>query len=177
MNRKRLANRLKYKRTLNLPGETSPYFLSFNLSRDKYNRYFKQKHRFTLTRKFPADSSLAVYARADQSPEFYKNGEDGLKEFILSEMEYPKVAIERSVEGTVVIEFIVETNGFITNVAPLKSVNAGCTEEALRIIKQTRWQPAVLNGKLVQYKMTYPITFSLRNTLHDFGTSSSTTGQ
>jgi len=168
---------LKFKRTLNLPGESRPYFLSFHLSRDKYNKYFKQKSKYMLKKSLPADSSYVVYSRADKSPDYYKNGEDGLKEFILGEMEYPKLAIEKSVEGTVVIEFVVETNGYITNIITQQGVNAGCTEEAIRILKRTKWQPAILNNKLVRYKMTYPITFSLRNTLHDFGTSSGTTGQ
>ena len=124
-----------------------------------------------------ADSSYVVYTRADLAPEYYKNGEEGLKEFILSSMEYPKLAIEKSVEGTVVIEFIVETNGYITAITPKHNVGAGCTEEALRVITQTRWQPATLNNKLVRYKMTYPITFSLRNITKDNASSSQATGQ
>jgi protein TonB len=67
------------------------------------------------------------------------------------------------VEGTVVLEYIVETNGFVTGIVPKKRVSAGCTEEAIRLISETRWQPAMLGGKAVRYRMTYPITFSLRN--------------
>lgn len=168
---------LKFKRTLHLPNEPRPYFLTFHLSRDKYNRYYKQRSKLNFKKPVPADSSYTVYSRADRSPEYFKNGEEGLKEHILSSLTYPKIAIEKSIEGTVVIEFVVETNGYVTNVVTLQQVNAGCTEEALRIIKETKWQPAVFNNKLVRYKMTYPITFSLRNTLHDYGTSTSPTGQ
>ena len=154
-----------------------PYFLNFKLTSDKYNRYFKQRYKLNVKKNIPADSSYVVYSRADLAPEYYKNGEEGLKEHILSNMEYPKLAIEKSVEGPVVIEFIVETNGYITRVNPLRNVGAGCTEEALRVITQTRWQPAVLNNKLVRYKMSYPITFSLRNITKDNASSSRATGQ
>jgi len=154
-----------------------PYFLNFKLNATKYSRFFKQRYRLNLKKPLPADSSYVVYAHADYAPEFYKNGEEGLKEFILSSMEYPKLAIEKSVEGTAVIEFIVETNGYITDIHTVRSVGAGCSEEALRVITQTRWQPASFNGKYVRYKMSYPITFSLRNISKDNESSSRATGQ
>jgi protein TonB len=100
-----------------------------------------------------------------------------LADFILSEIEYPKLAIEKSIEGTVTIEFIIETNGYVSNLIIKNGIGAGCSEEALRIIKQTKWQPAVINNKLVRYKTTYPITFSLRNVNKDNGTSSQSLGQ
>jgi protein TonB len=142
--------------------EVQPYFLVFNLSTEKYKHYFKQKNRHKI-KEVPADSSYVVYTRADLAPEYYKNGDEGLSEFILSEIQYPKVAVQRGIEGTVVIEFIVETNGYITDINVKKGLNGGCTDEAIGLIKQTRWQPAVLNNKMVRYRMNYPITFNLRN--------------
>ena len=141
--------------------ELQPYFLVLNFSAEKYNRYFKQKNRHKV--KGDADSSFVIHTRADVAPEFYKNGDEGLAEFILSEIEYPRIAIERSIEGTVVIEFVVETNGYVTGLTVKKGLNGGCTEEAVALIKKTKWQPAVLNKKLVRYRMNYPITFNLRS--------------
>jgi protein TonB len=138
--------------------------------------YFKQKNKLTLKKPLPADSSFVIYTKADKSPEYYKNGDDGLAEFILSQIEYPKLAIEKSIEGTVVIEFVVETNGYLTGITVKQGVNAGCTEEALRLIKLTKWQPAVFNNKFVRYKTNFPITFSLRNISKD-NTSGSQMGQ
>lgn len=159
----RIFGFVKFNKTLHLPNESRPYFLMFRLSTDKYNKYFKQKNKFSIKKPLPADSSFTIFTKADRSPEFYKNGDEGLTEFVLTTIEYPKLAIEKSVEGTVIIEFVVETNGYITGVTVKQSVGAGCTEEALRIIKLTKWQPAHLNGKFVRYKTSYPITFSLRN--------------
>ncbi len=167
----------KFNKTLHLPNESRPYFLIFKLSTEKYNRYFKQKNKLNLKKTLPADSSYVIYTKADKSPEYYKNGDDGLTDFILSQIEYPKLAIERSVEGTVVIEFVVETNGYITGITVKQGVNTGCTEEALRLIKETKWQPASLNGKFVRYRTNYPITFSLRNINKDASGSSGSIGQ
>ncbi|MDO8999392.1 MAG: energy transducer TonB [Bacteroidota bacterium] len=173
---KRIFNFFKFFKTLNLPNESRPYFLIFKLSTEKYNRYFKQKNKLNFKNPLPADTSFVIYTKADKSPEYYKNGDDGLAELILSKMEYPKLAIEKSVEGTVVIEFVVEANGYLSNIAVKQPVGAGCTEEALRVIKLTRWQPAVVNNKFARYKTQYPITFSLRNINKD-NTGANSMGQ
>lgn len=145
-----------------------PYFMVFTLSGEKYFSYQKQQQKpLKITQ--PADSSFTVYTRADRSPEYYKNGEDGLKDMLMTELEYPPLALNKSVEGTVVIEFVVETNGYITGLTIKQGVGAGCNEEAIRLIKKTRWQPAQANGKLVRYRMSYPITFGLRNVTRDSG--------
>ena len=156
---------------------SSTYFIKFNVSKIKYNNYFKQKSKINLKINLSADSSFIIYSKADKSPEYYKNGDEGLADFILSEIEYPKLAIEKSIEGIVTTEFIIETNGYVSNLIIKNGIGAGCSEEALRIIKQTKWQPAVINNKLVRYKTTYPITFSLRNVNKDNGTSSQSLGQ
>ena len=173
----RIFGFLKFSKTLHLPNESRPYFLVFKLSTEKYNRYFKQKNKLNLKKPLPADSSFVVYVKGDKSPEYFKNGDDGLTEYVLSALEYPKLAIEKSVEGTVVIEFVVETNGYITGITVKQPVGAGCTEEALKVIKATKWQPAVLNNKFIRYRTNYPITFSLRNISNDNSSSSKQMGQ
>jgi TonB family protein len=167
---KRMTGFLRFKRTQSALGDVQPYFLVFKISTEKYNRYQKQRSRFNLKKSQEAVSSMVIYARADKSPEYFRNGEEGLAEFVLGEIEYPKLAKEKSIEGTVIMEFVVETNGYITNVLVQQGVNGGCTEEAVRIMKQSKWQPAVLNNRLVRYRTIYPITFSLVNTGKD-GTS------
>jgi TonB family protein len=151
----------RFQRTLNLPDEKRPYFMQFDISTAKYKKHIKQTYRFRIRKNLQADSSYVVFTRADRPPEYFKNGEEGLNDYILSEIEYPKIAKERSIQGTVILEFVVETNGYITGINVRQPVNGGCTEEAIRIMKATRWQPAELGGKFVRYKMSYPITFNL----------------
>jgi TonB family protein len=158
---KRIVKMMRYKRTLHLPQEEAPYFLEINLSTVTYNKYRKQKEKPIVKSKLPIDTNLLVYSRANKSPEFYKNGDEGLKEFFLNELEYPKEATFKTIEGTVLLDFVVETNGYVSNIEVRKGVNGGCTLEAIRLIQQTRWQPAEKNNQLVRYKITYPITFTL----------------
>lgn len=168
---------LKFQHTLDLPLEERPYFLKFTMDFDRYKNLIKQRSKQQLKTSLPADSSMIIYTRADRSPVYFKNGEQGFQDYILSEIEYPKVAIERSIEGTVILDFIVECNGFVTGIECKKGVNGGCTEEAIRLIKSTFWFPAELKGRRVRYRMTLPISFSLRNVNKSNESSNSTFGQ
>jgi len=158
---------LKFRKTKNEDSLIYPYSFSYHMTTAKYSKLLKQKSKLVFKKPIPADSSYIIYTKADRSPEYYKNGEEGFKEYILSEIEYPKLAIEKSVEGTVVVEFIVETNGYVTGITIKQGLGAGCSDMAVKLIKATKWQPAILNGKLVRYKTSYPITFSLNNTNRD----------
>ncbi len=167
----RLIKFLKFRPAANHQPKTS-YYLTYNISTDRYNKFAKQKNKYTVKKILPCDSSYVIHSKAEQSPEYYKNGDEGLNNFIISEIEYPAVAVEKSLQGNVILEFVVETNGYVTNIIAKQGVNGGCTEEAMRLIKLTRWQPAVIGGKYVRYKTTFPITFSLVNS-----TSTTTSAQ
>lgn len=142
--------------------------MTFNGERYKESMKERKKLKSNLTK--PQDSTFAIYKIADKSPEYYK-GEDALAEFILENLEYPSVAKRQNVEGTVHLTFIVETNGFVSNIKAIKHVNAGCTEEAIRVVGLLKWKPAEKNGKYVRYKVTYPITFNLKNINKDNSSS------
>ena len=153
---------MQFKRTLHV-NEEAPYFIAFPLAAHHYLKYKKQKQKDIVKSKLERDSSMVVYNKADVSPVYYKNGDEGLQDYFLTELDYPKIALEQSIEGTVILNFVVETNGYVGNIEVKKGINGGCTEEAIALIRNTRWQPAEKNGKLVRYSVTYPITFSLIN--------------
>jgi TonB family protein len=157
---------LRFMRFQKITGEYN-FLTRFTFSTEKYERYIKQRRKYRPKPALPADSSFTVYTKADRSPAYFKNGDEGLSEYLASEMEYPRLAIEKSVEGTVILEFIVETNGYVTDLTVKQGVNGGCTEEALRVMKETRWAPAVADGKFVRYRMSYPIAFTLRRMTRD----------
>ncbi len=141
--------------------------LTFNFSGSKYKTNLKERNKYKLNFSDKIqDTTFSIYELADKSPEFYK-GDDALPEFILSNIEYPNIAKLQNIEGTVVLSFIVETNGFVSNVKTIKMVGGGCNEEAIKLINSLRFKPAEKNGKYVRYKMQYPITFNLKNVNKD----------
>ncbi|MBS1653187.1 MAG: energy transducer TonB [Bacteroidetes bacterium] len=156
---------------------TTVYFLNINLSTKKYNSYLKQHNKSLTAKSIVADSTFIIYTKAEKSPEYYKNGEEGLNNFFISNLEYPSLAKEKSIQGTVVLEFIVESNGYTTNIIPIQKVSGGCTEEAIRLLKLTKWKPAILNEKYVRYKHSYSITFDLKSINRENATSGQSMGQ
>ena len=81
---------------------------------------------------------------------------------LLREVQYPEIARKAGVEGRVIIQFIVDENGKVTESAVIRGIGAGCDEEALRVVRQARFKPGKQRGKAVKVKMALPITFKLK---------------
>lgn len=140
----------------------STSFLVFSFDPDKYRKFTKMRG-FTVPKDQALyDTTFVIYERADKSPQ-YEKGDDALPEFILSNLEYPDLAIRQNIQGTVVVSFVVEPNGTVSNMVAEKEFSQLCTAEAFRIMRQTRWKPAEKDGKKVRYQSKYPIIFNLNN--------------
>ncbi len=97
-----------------------------------------------------------------QVPPTPKGGLVKLEEFIENNLQYPKKARELGVEGMVVLQFIVEMDGSLSNVKVVKGIGAGCDEEAVRLIEASApWNAGKQRGKPVRVKMSRIIKFEL----------------
>jgi len=74
---------------------------------------------------------------------------------------YPLSALDNGIEGVVELDYIIEANGHISNIKPVKSLGAGCTEEAIRLLKSISWSPAIKNNQLVRVKHRFKLMFNL----------------
>lgn len=135
--------------------------IPFNIKKYKKSLGLRGKTKINKNN-LPVDTSFAIYDKVSRAAEYVK-GDDGLLEYIGEELDYPQEAKAKSIEGTVVIGFIIEKDGFVSNLNVLKELGGGCQEEALRIIGQTKWHPAIKDGMLVRTKMKYSIVFKLNN--------------
>lgn len=98
----------------------------------------------------------------DVMPE-YPGGSDAMTSFIKKNIKYPEIARDNDIKGKVYIEFVINTEGYVTNVQIKKGIGGGCDEEAVRIIKKMpQWKPGIQNGKPVNVKILLPILFSLQ---------------
>ena len=103
----------------------------------------------------------AVYTYVEQMPE-YPGGNDAMMEFIRKNLRYPEIAKEAGVEGRVIIRFVVDEFGAISDIKILKDIGGGCGAEACRVIKMMpKWKPGKQNGKAVKTYFTLPVTFRL----------------
>ena len=106
--------------------------------------------------------TINVYDCVEQMPSF-PGGTQKLKEFIEENLRYPKELEESCVQGRVIVRFIVERNGKLSNVKVVKSVDPVLDKEALRIVKlMPRWIPGRQNGITVRVKCYIPIIFRLK---------------
>lgn len=84
---------------------------------------------------------------------------------IQSNLKYPESAMALGAQGPVVVQFVIDANGNITNPIVTKGLGQGCDEEALRIISlMPPWQPGIEDGKAVPVKMVVPILFQIPKT-------------
>ena len=83
-------------------------------------------------------------------------------EFIYKNIKYPAIARENGVEGTVVVTFVVEKDGSISDAKTLRDIGAQCGEEALRIVKMMpKWTPGKQRGNSVRVQFNLPVRFKL----------------
>lgn len=94
----------------------------------------------------------------------FPGGEDSLKHFLVSNLQYPSNAKDSNIEGTVYISFVVEQDGKISNVKPIKYIGFGLDEEAIRVVSMMPdWTPGYLGGKPVRTQLCIPIRYVLDN--------------
>lgn len=103
-----------------------------------------------------------IYTIADTAPS-YPGGMDGWNKYLKKNLKYPKKAWWEELESDITVEFIVRKDGSITDIKHLTVIGWGFEEEAVRLIKASgKWNPAMKNGKPVDYKGTVKIPFRLR---------------
>ena len=95
------------------------------------------------------------------SPEF-QGGISNLYKYLQSNVRYPQASKSSGIEGRVVVNFVVEKDGTISNARVVVSVNNELDAEALRVVnKMPKWIPGLIDGKIVRVGFTLPIKFSL----------------
>ena len=102
-----------------------------------------------------------IFVVVEHEPEF-PGGLDKMYQFIASNVKYPTEAKEKGVSGTVMVSFVVERDGSISNPKVVKGIGAGCDEEVLRVLKaMPKWKPGRVQNKTVRVQYTLPFRFSL----------------
>ena len=82
---------------------------------------------------------------------------------LASNIKYPVVAQENGVQGRVIVSFVVERDGSISDVRIASSVDPSLDREAQRVVKSMpRWKPGKQNGSAVRVKYTVPVVFRLQ---------------
>ena len=103
-----------------------------------------------------------VFDVVEQMPSF-PGGNTALMKFLNENIHYPVVAQENGVQGRVVVSFVVERDGHITDVQIARSVDPSLDKEAQRVVKSMpKWIPGKQNGSAVRVKFNVPVSFRLQ---------------
>ena len=110
----------------------------------------------------PKEEETKVFDVVEQMPQF-PGGPNALFEYLSKNIKYPVVAEENGIQGRVIVTFVVERDGSITDVKVAKSVDPSLDKEAMRVVKSMpHWIPGKQNGSAVRVKYTVPVTFRLQ---------------
>jgi len=106
---------------------------------------------------------LSAYAQMDKPARAY-GGNNWMKEFICTEMEYPANAMENKLEGTVEILITILDDGKPTNFRIHHGISPDLDKEAMRICKLLLFYPAVKSGHEIIEDVKIPVKFNIKNT-------------
>ena len=100
----------------------------------------------------------------DRLPEFYHGDErEFLDRWVYSYIKYPELSIAAGEQGEVIVDFVIEANGKVTNVEIRKGLDDYIDAEVVKVVAASpKWKPAQVNGKKVRVKLSIPVEFKLK---------------
>lgn len=102
-----------------------------------------------------------IFVVVEDQPEF-PGGEEARQRFLRDNLDYPQMAREAGIQGTVFLTFVIERDGSVTDIRVLRDIGGGCAEEAIRVVQMMpRWTPGRQRGQPVRTQFTMPIRFTL----------------
>lgn len=110
----------------------------------------------------PADTTKnVVYDVTETMPQF-PGGQGVMMKYLAANIKYPASAVKAKKQGRVIVAFVIQKDGSVTNARIVKSVDPELDAEALRIVKaMPNWTPGTQDGKPVNVRYTIPVVFSL----------------
>ncbi len=106
-------------------------------------------------------NDTTVYVVVEHQPEF-PGGLDAMKNYLLANVRYTAEAKKAGIKDRVIISFIIEPDGQMTEIRLLKEIGYGCDEEAIRVVKKMpRWTPGNQSGKPLRVKYNLPVLFGM----------------
>jgi protein TonB len=103
-----------------------------------------------------------IFIVVEEQPSFPGGDRERIR-FLAENIEYPQLARESGIQGTVYVTFVVEKDGSVTDVRVMRGIGGGCDEEAVRVVKMMpQWKPGKQRGKPVRVQFNMPIRFTLQ---------------
>lgn len=103
-----------------------------------------------------------IFMVVEQMPEF-PGGIKELMDYLGTNVKYPENAMKKNVQGRVVVQFVVEKDGSLSEASVIRSIDPDLDAEALRVVQtMPKWKPGMQKGQAVRVKYTLPVSFKLQ---------------
>ena len=104
------------------------------------------------------------FVKVEQMPSFMGGDLMTFRNWVMSKVRFPQIALENQISGQVLLSFVVERDGSLTNIQVLQTPDSSLSDEAIRILKTSpKWTPGKQRNQSVRVKYTLPIDFRIQN--------------
>ena len=104
------------------------------------------------------------FVKVEQMPSFMGGDLMTFRNWVQSKVRYPQIAQENNISGRVLLMFVIERDGSLTNIQVLQTPDSSLSDEAIRILKTSpKWTPGKQRNQSVRVKYTLPIDFRIQN--------------
>jgi len=115
----------------------------------------------TSDQKVTEEDPNKIFTSVENQPDF-PGGIEKFYAYLGKSINFPAIAKENGTQGRVIVQFVVEKDGSLTDIKVLRGIGDGCDEEAVRVLKKSpHWKPGIQNGRAVRCMYTVPIAFTL----------------
>lgn len=88
--------------------------------------------------------------------------QNAILSFMYANLEYPQAARETTIEGTIIVSFVISHTGSLDGIKIIRDIGGGCGQAVVNVLKKLQsWSPGTQNNKKVNVKMTIPVKFNL----------------
>ena len=121
-----------------------------------------EKNKLISGKCFDSDGTEIMHFDYEKMPEF-PGGEIALIRYLSREIKYPATALRKEIQGQTIVNFIINTNGSVTDVHIIQSDNEVFNDESIRVVQSMpAWHPGMQDGEPVKVSYNLPIKYSMR---------------
>ena len=101
---------------------------------------------------------------AETMPKFQGGDLNTFRNWVQQNVKFPQIALENGIQGRVVLTFVIENDGILTDIPVLNNPALSLAEEAIRVLnKSPKWSPGKQRNQVVRVKYTLPVDFRVQN--------------
>ena len=104
------------------------------------------------------------FVKVEKMPSFKGGDLMTFRNWVMERIRYPQIAQENNITGRVLLQFVIERDGTLTNIQVLQTPDSSLSDEAIRFLKTSpKWTPGKQGNKMVRVKYTLPVEFRIQN--------------